>query len=367
MPGASRSRRLADVPRAKDSILPNDATRSADRAELPLPASTEWWISPEAVRRLIGAWAYGALSETDRPGSAEVRRAVGVGCAIAEIAFEAQRTPFAARAGQAGGTEARRLWEIEVEADAGRLSELAGYSTREAVSAIELLLQSGALQQLDLSPTTRAGGASSRRVRLAEGACETAPAVARIEWASVREALREAGVAASAIAAPLAVLREIGRASGPVADPMAAPHVRYSVRELEAATLFSRSTVSEALAALERAELVATEARRGHTLRCALAPRAFGIVSDSAAPSPLVADPLPTADESTGISEPRPATTQPPEPTTPVPQPSKGIVHLGEFAGTPIFGPAGTPVVVECDEQGQWTCRVGPHLRLGPA
>lgn len=41
-------------------------------------------------------------------------------------------------------------------------------------------------------------------------------------------------------------------------------------------------------------------------------------------------------------------------------------IYLGEFAGTPIFAPPGTPLIVECDRNGRWTCRVGPLLRLSP-
>jgi hypothetical protein len=41
-------------------------------------------------------------------------------------------------------------------------------------------------------------------------------------------------------------------------------------------------------------------------------------------------------------------------------------VLLGHFGGTPIYGPPGTPLVVDCDADGRWTCRVGPLLTLGP-
>jgi hypothetical protein len=42
------------------------------------------------------------------------------------------------------------------------------------------------------------------------------------------------------------------------------------------------------------------------------------------------------------------------------------VVLVGTFAGTPIYAPAGTPLVVECDAEGRWSCRVGPFLQLGP-
>ena len=171
-------------------------------------------------------------------------------------------------------------------------------------------------------------------------------------------------MAIGAMAAPLAVLREVAGASGPVPDPAAAPHVRYSVRELEAATLFSRSTVSEALGLLERAGLLVTEARRGQTLRCALAPRALGL----APMAPIKAESRHREGGVTNIQASVPS--EPAESGHGAdlqrPKATGSTVLLGDFAGTPIHGPPGTALILECDEQGRWTCRVGPHLRLGP-
>lgn len=340
-------------PRPEGSRGP-EASHGAE--SLSLSSAGEQWVAGEAVRRLIGAWAYGALPDADRPGSAEVRRAVAVACALAELAHEAARTPF-------GDQPERALWDVEVEPHPTRLADLAGCPDRDASAGLELLRRAGvALAAAD-------GGAS---VRLSESACEAAPGVARVSWAAVRGALRDTGALANAVGAPLAVVREVARASGPVPDPASAPHVRYSVRELETATLFSRSTVSEALAIVERAGLVTTKARRGQTLRCALTPRAFGLASvtptDVPRRAPVPDLPPESATESVvrrdgshasaALTEVK-ATPQRPE----LPE---GVVLLGEFAGTPIYGPPGTPLVVQCDASGQWTCRVGPHLRLGP-
>ena len=130
----------------------------------------------------------------------------------------------------------------------------------------------------------------------------------------------------ASIPAALAVLAEIGRATGPGGDAGEAPFIRYSVRDVEGATRFSRSTVSMALTALERVGLIAVDTpRRPSPATPADAP---SMTSDAAHQAPAA-------------------------------------VYVGEFAGTPIFAPPGTPLIVECGSDGRWTCRVGPLLRLG--
>lgn len=340
-PGDSRD---ASVERGTDALI--------------LPRAAEQWVSAEAIRRLIGAWAYGALAEADRPGSADVRRAVGIGCAVAELALEDGRSPFSARV-------ELPLWEIDVEVPAARLGELAGYADRDAVAGVDLLRRSGAVLTTDERGT---------RVRLAEAVCAPLPGAAGVSWGAARAALQALGVAVGAMAAPLAVLREVAQASGPVPDPAAAPHVRYSVRELEAATLFSRSTVSETLALLERAGLLATEARRGQTLRCALTPRAFGVATRGGAAGQrahqMSAVPgAPVSETGTAPATEASGATKAPASIATVQadggQVPSGVVRLGEFAGTPIYAPVGTPISVATDAAGRWICRVGP-LVLGP-
>lgn len=321
-----------------------------------LPAATGTWVSADAVRGAVGAWAYTELPEAERPGAAELRRAIGVAAGLAEVAVGNSRSPFGA------GPLPTALWDVDVPADVERLGELAGCAAREALASLQLLRQCGAVVVSPERPD---------HVRLTAAACESAPGVASVDWASVRDALRDVGIPGNATAAPLAVVRELARAAGPVPDPLQAPQVRFSVRELEGATLFSRSTVSEALASLERAGIAVAEARRGQALRCSLTPRAFGLggpssrartavrgpLADPLAPDPVRVAPekLPSGDLVADLS-----------PMSPVSHAAGATVKLGEFAGTPIYGPSGTPIVLECDEQGQWTCRVGPHLRLGP-
>jgi DNA-binding transcriptional ArsR family regulator len=160
------------------------------------------------------------------------------------------------------------------------------------------------------------------------------------------------------------VLREMAASLGALAEGEAPP-VRVSVRDLEERTGYGRSTVAEALGTLERARLLDVESRTGRTTRFTLRPAAFGQVDEP--PRGVVAA-LPQV-------EPTLATVLPAALPTPTPArqgASAGTavrgapVLLGHFAGTPIYGPPGTPLVVDCDADGRWTCRVGPLLTLGP-
>lgn len=321
----------------------------------PLTGDGDLWASPAAVRERIGAWAYGHANDVERPTAAEVRRALAVAAAVAESAHAVWR--------DAGETP---LWEVSIAADEPELARRSGVAPREVAGAVALLLRAGAVAR---TGNSGAVGARGDALRLEREVLEAAPAVVAVDWDGARARLELSG---AGVAAGLAVLRELARASGPVPDATRAPYVRYSVRELEAATLFGRSTVSDALSALERARLITLDARRGQTMRCALAPAAFG---HDAVP--------PAASAATEAASSTIACERPPEPTavasaltTSSPSSSSSAssssrasvapVLLGEFGGTPIYAPPGTALVVECDAQGRWSCRVGPLLRLGP-
>lgn len=306
----------------------------------PLAGGADLWVSPAIVRERIGAWAYAHAAEADRPGVAEVRRALAVAAAVAESAHAVWRDP-----------EETPLWEVDVVADEAELARRSRLASRDVAGALELLVRTGVVA------STRNPDARSDALRLEHEVLEPAPAVAQVAWDGARARLEAAGAGA---AAALAVLREVARASGPVPDATRAPFVRYSVRELEAATLFGRSTVSEALGALERARLITLDARRGQTMRCALAPAAFG----HELPGPVAEATIGDERRQTPATGGRGAALLP----SPVPTATSSAapVLLGEFAGTPIYAPAGTPLVVECDAEGRWSCRVGPLLKLGP-
>jgi hypothetical protein len=155
------------------------------------------------------------------------------------------------------------------------------------------------------------------------------------------------------------------------------------VRDLEDATRFGRSTVSEAVAALVRARVLDADTRAGHTGRFAVRPSAFGLPDDEPGPA---TPPTSTLTTSAPLEVPgaraapgapgrpgRPEVAAAADPTARVAAPvvagpaAVGApVLVGTFAGTPIYAPAGTPLVVECDADGRWVCRVGPFLQLGP-
>jgi len=179
----------------------------------------------------------------------------------------------------------------------------------------------------------------------------------------------------------LAVLRELAASMGAldVADGAMLPAAtRASVRDLEDATGFGRSTVAEAVTSLERARLIDVEARVGRTTRFTLRPSAFGRPDEpptaaASDVSALASSPTTTASlaapRSTGA--PSVIASPPAAHATQVPgnasAPVAGVATLiGTFAGTPIYAPPGTPLVVDCDASGQWTCRIGPFLVLGP-
>lgn len=71
------------------------AGADAGSSTFALPSAREHWVAPDAIRRRIAAWAYGALAEAERPGAAEVRRALAVASTIAELAHESARSRFA--------------------------------------------------------------------------------------------------------------------------------------------------------------------------------------------------------------------------------------------------------------------------------
>jgi hypothetical protein len=325
------------------------------------------WVSVAAVRQAIGAWAYTLGAAESRPGPEAVRAAVAVACAIREIALDPDR-----RRWNVGGEPTR---ETAVPEDVGELASRSGYPAREVERALALLTASRVV--------TRQIGATAATVTLAGGMLAPTPAVARIAWGAVRERVRAAG---GSLPSTQAVVRELAAMLGTFDAGGAAPTVRASVRDLEDATGFGRSTVSEALVTLERVDLVGVETRAGRTTRFTLRPEAFGLPGDSPRAAGVGDDRSPGGAPARSDRRPTPGSAlQTDAPATiarsaafpPVPesrtshrmadQGAAGApVRLGEFGGTPIYGPAGTPIVVECDAEGRWTCRVGPFLTLGP-
>jgi DNA-binding transcriptional MocR family regulator len=255
-------------------------------------------------------------------------------------------------------------WRTELPEDIADLSERTGLARREVADALTLLAEAGAIER-------RTGPAAS--VRLVDEMLVPAPTAARLAWGYVRARLLEIG---GRLPPALAVLRELACSMGAIVDPADAPTVRASVRDLEEQTAFGRTTVAEALAALESSGVLSVEVRPGRTTRFTLTPAAFGIVhsGDTTPTAPRHAAPgdghapgqaelrrsHSTRASATRMAAPEPRATEGAAPL------GGTTVRVGEFAGTPIYAPAGTPLVLECDAEGRWTCRVGSLLRLGP-
>ena len=322
-----------------------------------------WWVSEDAVRRQLGAWAATARTGRARPTTELVRTAVGVTCAVAELATASPALdgaiPLRPRgASAAGGDAAAALLTRPVAATQQRLSEMCGVSVREVERALEVLRDA----RVVLQPHGDRGAVS-----LSPDCLAPAPAVAAIAWPVVRERL---ATAEAPFAAPCATLRaladrieafDLGRGAAGL------PPVRMSVRDLELVTEFRRSTVSDAVAALVRARLIDADARAGHTGRFVIRPAAFGFPDEEPTSPQQVPGrsdralrPSPAAE----LAQHRGARDGSASPTA---TSAEAPALIGTFAGTPIYAPPGTPLTVECDVDGRWWCRVGPHLRLGPA
>lgn len=335
----------------------------------PRPRRLTWWVSPDAVRQAIGAWAATARVGRARPATELVRTSVGVACAIAELAaaepWDADTLPLRARADVRAEDAGRDALTRAVAYDPSRLGELSGASMRDVDRALDVLRQAGVVSQ-----TQGVRGA----LVLGADYVAVAPAVAAITWSAVRERL---SFVAAPIAAPCAVLRALAERLGAVdlsggTDTL--PSVRVSVRELELVTEFRRSTVGEAIASLGRARLLDADARAGHTGRFVIRPVAFGLPDDepwvagveAVRPQSMAAAAVPVANRIAQAPLAGEQAVKRAVGTTPAPTALGSSVLVGTFAGTPIYAPQGTPLVVECDTEGRWSCRVGPFLQLGP-
>jgi hypothetical protein len=334
------------------------------------------WVSSAAVRQAIGAWAYTRAGGEPHPGDDVVRAAVAVACALAECVAAAVggADAWSSRAAPDPTDGGDAPLARPVAYDPARLGELAGVPARDVDRALAVLRGAGVVRWT--------GAGSGARVALDGAVLAPLPAVARVDWAAVRRRLAAVG---AGVGAPVAVLRALAERMGAVdvagAGTGAAtelPSVRASVRDLEDATRFGRSTVSEAVAALVRARVLDADTRAGHTGRFAVRPSAFGLPDDEpgpAAPTTSALPAVPGAPAAHGapgrpggpaVAAAADPTARAAAPVVAGPAAAGAPVLVGTFAGTPIYAPAGTPLVVECDADGRWVCRVGPFLQLGP-
>lgn len=342
-----------------------DAAERAPRLEATrsLVAAADYWASADAVRQVIGAWAYTLPPAEARPNAAEVREAVAVAGALRERERVAGEERWQLGGSTGSGTAA--------VLDLDDLAERTGLSERTVGHALDLL------RRVRLVVDHRSGAVAT--VSLDASALNAQPCVARLAWDGARDRLRAVG---ASLAPALAVWREVAGVVGAYAGD-AAPPVRLSVRMLEERTGYGRSTVSEALSGLERARLVDLELRAGRTARVTLRPASFGRPDVPPAPPPVertsvtpppaghATDRGAVARDENGVGRGRAAPVASHRDlasgaNAPVAAPGGASVRVGEFAGIPIHAPPGTPVTVECDASGRWLCRVGPYLVLGP-
>ena len=369
--------------RAAAGPVSSDRTGITAAPVVPITArdSDDRWVSPVAVRQAIGSWAYALGSASRRPTDAEVRTAIGVAHAICERSVDDGHRRFAQRGtGEEGAGEAQR--DRFVPEDAADLADRAGIGRGELEAALAVLVSARAI--------VRHNGATTPTVAVAGELLTPLPAVRRVDWMGARGRLRVIG---ASIPPALAVLRELGVTVGALAVGESPPPVRASVRDLEEATGFGRSTVSDALTALERARLVTAEVRAGRTTRFTLRPVLYGM-PDHAAETESVAETggrsfdVPprtgasadrrhdavermrsgagTGRQGRGLEgDVRPFDIIPATSPAPAAQHGAASTLLATFGGTPVHAPVGTPVVLEQDEHGRWICRIGP-LTLGP-
>jgi hypothetical protein len=171
-----------------------------------------------------------------------VRAAIAVVFAIAERARAADGDRF--------------WWKTAVTAEPAEFATEMGFLVAEVEAALQALFEAGVLVEegkgITLSPDV---------------VCEQ-PAYAEVDWASARERLVQARVG---VAAGLGVLRELVRLKPSVGDSA----FSVTLGALQDATLFSRTTVADALAGLERAGVVERGAatRQGVRLRLILEER----------------------------------------------------------------------------------------------
>ncbi len=379
--GKSSSLRLAGA-----SISPAAGATSV-RAEPAPPAAAlpsivaaaGHWVSSAAIRKAVGAWAYSLSGSDQRPTDADTREAVAVASAFTELVQD----PAARRwrdGREAEGSAASAAAEVgdrfrdRIVLDPRELGRRSGLSDRTVEAAIALLVAARVLAQ----HTDPAGITGC----ITPAVWAPAPAVATVRWDSVRSRLDAVG---ASVAPAMAVLRELATDVGAVDSTGAGPAVRTSVRELEHRTAYGRGTVAAALQALERGGLIALETRAGRMTRFTICEVAFGRGTDGGdALRPSATEsvrarrdgPLRNPGRASGAAEPvggpQSSVLEAPiasatDTATGRSAPTTGTaVPIGEFGGTPIYAPLGTPVTLECDADGRWSCRVGPFLRLGP-
>lgn len=321
-----------------------------------LTASASTWLADRTVWARVAAWA---TSESGRERWFRTDEGQRTAAGVAAAVLELEREPQWARWANGSVPPDKRAASVPVDLD--ELAARAGTSIEVAGRALDALAGAGVIER------ATEGGHTVVRT---DPACHiVASACAAVAWPQVRAALHAAG---SPVAAPLAVLRALVMSLAGAEAGQASPELRASIRELADATRYGRTAVADALNALQTVGLIDSRVRAGRPTRFVVCPAAFK--HDGSAlgqgSAPVTPDEVARAQISRTTRRPKRATPRSLVADGGVSRPRSphhAPILLGEFAGTPIMAPAGTPITLEQDDSGRWYCRVGQHLRLGPA
>ena len=313
-----------------------------------LRTATVMWVSAGAIRTRLAAWGMGqGRAARGIMSDVGLRTAIGVAAAIVEL----EGDPAWARWGNSDSPV--DAGASGVREDVAELARRSGFPAARVREALTALAGGGVVAR-----TTMAGDTV---VRVENDARVVAPRCAQVAWAHVRAVLVAHGVA---LPAPLAVLRALtSRVDAAEDEGSGDVSVRASVRDLADDTHFGRSAVTDAVAALEAARLLAVETRAGRVTRFTITPSSFGVAvghADAGASAGRLTMLQPDPEHASAVvfrqrDMPRAAVSD-----------HAWSALIGTFGETEIRAPRGTPLTLEQDDVGRWYCRVGPHLRLGP-
>lgn len=299
-----------------------------------------------SVTAVLGAihHASGPLAPRRLPGKvspAEMRNAVAVAMAISELIRESELAPR-----EGGGA-------IEVPEDPAEISYRAGTSLDETESAIALLFAAEVLARVESNSTAR--------VRFVDGMLAEDPTLAQLAWEAIRARLLAGG---ASLTPALAVVRELARATRVVEPEDGSSWAHLTLAKLSERTLFQRTALSTAIAALESADVVERGQRRGQEGQYRLLPPAFG-AGAPARPSEVIAPAnetaRPTLPPSAGAAP--EASPAPPAEMHRDPAGAGVPIRIGDL---PVHVPPGMPVSIELDAQGRQYVRIGAHILIGP-
>ena len=335
---------------------------AAARGVLALKAPRGVFVACDTVRELL-ARAEAGLPRDQQASDAARRAALGVACAVAEIALGTDVTAD------------RSLWTVEVPEELHDLVERTGLPVRDVREGLRILTAAGVVD--------RVVARTANRLRLAEDAVGAAPVLARVAWGDLRTVLRAHG---ASVAPALAVTRAVAaRTAGIRADHVGDP-VALTQQELAATTLFGRTAVVAALRSLADIGALTVEARRGTWTECRLGPAVFGgeayrtpssgmsptaVDAGVAATRAAAAPPVVVQHTALGGSQRQVPSVQGTPPASGLAGGTGMSMEIGGVLvplqpGMSVQPPPGAQLVIEIDPDGRRYLRIDASIRLGP-